>query len=410
MPSISSTSLFFSGDATRPSRRFSRTESPCTMRRSSGTYANPSAKRTCAGWLNSSLPLKIADPRVLSKRPMMDFNVVVLPAPLRPIRQTISPLATSILTSCSTWLAPYQALRLLICNIRSVLPLAKIDPLHRLVLADLQRRSFRQQLAMVQHEDAVADPEHQLHLVLDQNNCAFARQLHDEIHHDAGFFRAHPGGRLIKQQQPRPARQRHSNFERALLTVRECLRRSSARLPQSDQRQQFIGLFGQLGEPGARPPHIVTRHQRLQPDADVLARRQLGKDIGDLKRFCDSHMRKTMLRNSGHIPALEFHAAARWRQGPGQQVEIGALSGAVGADERGDGHHGLPREINVPQIPAGKNSTQIIKTAPTMSCQCTVQTETRFSSSRNAAAPIIGPKNVPIPPRSAIITTTPEVS
>src|ERR1700681_516401 len=157
-------------------------------------------------------------------------------------------------------------------------------------------------------------------------------------------------------------------------------------------------------------------------------------------------MRKAMLRNSGHIPALEFHAAARWRKSSRQQIEVGALSSAVGADDRCNGalgkfgryivqrdefaeylahafgaqndllrlradrRHGLPREISVPQIPVGKNSTQIMKTAPTMSCQWTVQSETRFSSIRNAVAPIIGPKNVPIPPSSATITTTPEVS
>src|SRR5258708_32593294 len=132
----------------------------------------------------------MADPRVRSIRPMMDFGVVVLPAPLRPLRQTISPLAPSMLMSCSTWLAPYQALRLLTCNIRSVLPLAKVDPLHRFVLANLRRCSLRQQLAMVQHQDAVADPEYQFHLVLDQNDGPFAGEFHDEIHHDAGFFRA----------------------------------------------------------------------------------------------------------------------------------------------------------------------------------------------------------------------------
>ena len=36
-----------------------------------------------AGWLNSSSSLNMADPRVLSIKPMMDFKVVVLPAPLR---------------------------------------------------------------------------------------------------------------------------------------------------------------------------------------------------------------------------------------------------------------------------------------------------------------------------------------
>src|ERR1700739_2092362 len=107
-----------------------------------------------AGCFNSSLPLKTTDPLVLSSRPMMDFNVVVLPAPLRPIRQTISPLATSMLMSCSTWLEPYQALRLLICSIVSVLPLAEIDPLDGFVPAHFRRAPLGQQLAMVQHQDA----------------------------------------------------------------------------------------------------------------------------------------------------------------------------------------------------------------------------------------------------------------
>src|SRR6202030_4546968 len=150
----------------------------------------------------------MTDPRVLSIRPMMDFKVVVLPAPLRPIRQTISPLATSRLISCSTWLAPYQAFRLLTCNIRScnirsMLPLAQIDPLHRFVLAHLRWRSLCQELAVVQHQDTIADPQHQLHLVLDQDDRPFAGELHDQIHHDAGFLRTHAGSRLVKQQQPR---------------------------------------------------------------------------------------------------------------------------------------------------------------------------------------------------------------
>ena len=70
-------------------------------------------------------------------------------------------------------------------------------------------------------------------------------------------------------------------------------------------------MFGQLDEPGARAPHIVTRHQRLQPDPDILACRQLGKHISDLKGLRDAHVGKTVLWNSGHIPAFEFHAAAR---------------------------------------------------------------------------------------------------
>ena len=76
---------------------------------------------------------------------------------------------------------------------------------------------------MVQHQDTIADAHYQLHLVLDQDDRPFARELHDQIHHDAGFLRAHAGGRLVKQQQSRPARERHRDFERTLLAMRQRL-------------------------------------------------------------------------------------------------------------------------------------------------------------------------------------------
>src|SRR4029078_9195321 len=157
---------------------------------------------------------------------MMDLSVVVLPAPLRPIRHTISPLATSIEISCNTWLEPYQAFRLLTCNMRSVLPLAKIDALYRFIPANLLRRALREQLAMVQHQDTIADSKHQFHFVLDQNDRSFAGELHDQVHHGPGFLRTHSCGRLVQQEQTRSARQRHPDFERALLAMRKRLRRS----------------------------------------------------------------------------------------------------------------------------------------------------------------------------------------
>src|SRR5215475_3815672 len=41
--------------------------------------------------------------------PMIDFSVVVLPAPLRPSSVTTSPARTSKVTPWSTWDSPYQA-------------------------------------------------------------------------------------------------------------------------------------------------------------------------------------------------------------------------------------------------------------------------------------------------------------
>src|SRR5438094_1929438 len=41
--------------------------------------------------------------------PMIDFSVVVLPAPLRPSSVTTSPANTSKVAPCNTWDSPYQA-------------------------------------------------------------------------------------------------------------------------------------------------------------------------------------------------------------------------------------------------------------------------------------------------------------
>ena len=82
------------------------------------------------------------------------------------------------------------------------------------------------------------------------------REPHDQIHHDPGLFRAHAGGRLVKQQQPRLARQRHADFERALLAMGERLARSLARDSDNPTSvQQFIGLFHQFAKP-ARGRHM----------------------------------------------------------------------------------------------------------------------------------------------------------
>ena len=89
-------------------------------------------------------------------------------------------------------------------------------------------------------------------------------------------------------------------------------------------------------KPRARTPHVVARHQRLQPDADILPRRQLRKHVGDLERFRHAHMGEAVLRQPGDVAALEFDATAGGRKRAGQQIEIGALAGAVGTDDRGD--------------------------------------------------------------------------
>src|ERR1700730_11100050 len=72
-----------------------------------------------------------------------------------------------------------------------------------------------------------------------------------------------------------------------------------------------------------------------------------------------------------------------------------------------DGHGCLL--VSVPQIPLGRNRTNAEKIVPITRGQDSRTRLSRSSSTRNVAAPTNGPKKVPAPPRSVIMTTWPEV-
>src|SRR4051794_33536550 len=94
--------------------------------------------------------------------PMMDFIVVVLPAPLRPSSVTTSPSRTSKSTPCRMWLSPYQEFRSLTSSIRR----PQISRDHFRVLRDRRVISLRQHAAARQHRNPVAEPFHHGKVVL----------------------------------------------------------------------------------------------------------------------------------------------------------------------------------------------------------------------------------------------------
>src|ERR1700745_227796 len=66
---------------------------------------------TSDGLPTVSLSSKRTEPERFSTMPMIDFKVVVLPAPLRPSSVTSSPRPMSNVTPCRMWDSPYQACR-----------------------------------------------------------------------------------------------------------------------------------------------------------------------------------------------------------------------------------------------------------------------------------------------------------
>ena len=92
----------------QPARsKFSRTvkepKTPCPP----GICTIPMAAISCGGACVMSRPSKMMAPLSASTVPLMDFNKVLLPAPLVPNRATISPSSISILMPCRTMRPSY---------------------------------------------------------------------------------------------------------------------------------------------------------------------------------------------------------------------------------------------------------------------------------------------------------------
>src|ERR1700722_3563562 len=165
------------GATTGGSMRFSVTLSEPKMPRPSGQSAIPAR----AIWFGIRFTISAPRYRMLPSRrgtnPMIDFRVVVLPAPLRPSKVTSSPSRTSNSAPCRTWLSPYQALSPLISSIRR----PQIGGDHVGVRRDRCVVAFRQDAPARQHGDDVAQPFHHREIVLDHQDRAPAADPTDQL-------------------------------------------------------------------------------------------------------------------------------------------------------------------------------------------------------------------------------------
>src|SRR5438067_2974106 len=143
-----------------PSRTFGGSSRFCCtfrlekMPRSSGQMAMPRRAIAFEGNRMSSLCSYLMDPSRRPTMPMIDFSVVVLPAPLRPSSVTTSPSATSNSMPCRMCDSPYQALSPFTSNSLGMAgPEIGLD--HARVLGHGVIVALGEDLAPLQHGDAV---------------------------------------------------------------------------------------------------------------------------------------------------------------------------------------------------------------------------------------------------------------
>src|SRR5262249_18882584 len=137
--------------------------------------------------------------------PMIDFSVVVLPAPLRPSSVTTSPAKTSKLAPWSTWDSPYQASRPSPASSGAMPGLSMANPeiglAHKRVGRNRLVVALGEHSATREHRDAVGEVGDDAEIVLDHQHRAVGGDRLDECADAIDVFVAHAGHRLVEEKQ-----------------------------------------------------------------------------------------------------------------------------------------------------------------------------------------------------------------
>src|SRR5215470_20404238 len=220
------------------------------MRRPSGHWAIPRARTACAGRPSRRSPRKSMRPAVGRSSPEIARTVVLLPAPLAPKRQTSSPWSTRSETPWSTSTAPYATRTS--SSVSKDLVRPEVGPDHLGVPLDRAGRALGDRAAIVEHDDAVAEPHDQVHVVLDQEHAQPARaDALDEPHQPLGLDRVEPGRRLVQQQHRWIGGEGHREPEEPLLAAREIAREGVRLVAETDEVEDRPGAL-------AEPPLVAA--------------------------------------------------------------------------------------------------------------------------------------------------------
>src|SRR6267142_2052543 len=288
--------------------------------------------RVMSCWSNRTLPAEARH------RPMIVRREVVLPAPLRP-RSMVSEFgATLKATPCRMWYWPMCVLTPLSCS-RSGTSDSEIGFLHDRRRNDFGGRALGDELALVQHDDAVGERAHHVHLVLDEQHGLVALRLDvaDQVEDHRHLVDAHAGGRLVEHEHLGLEREQDRHLELALVAVRKGGGDHVALRGERDALEVVLCLVDEFD---VRVPHgeqaLAGIGSRLYGEAHVLEHRKARKEIGELEGAADAALRAARRPHARDVFAEEQHLAAGRGELAGDQVEVGGLAGAVRPDDRGE--------------------------------------------------------------------------
>src|SRR5581483_892841 len=315
-----------------PSARFCRTVRSGKIARSSGTYPSPRRATSCALSPRISWLRKRTEPRA-ETRPMIALMLVERPTPLRPSRATISPGSTRKLTPWRTWLLPYQACRSFTSSIGEFRPQVRFA--HGRRLADFRRRPGGDDLAVHQHGDAVRQAEDDAHVVLDHHQRLPFGDPADERHRVLRLGMAHPGGRLVEQDDLGAGGDGDADLQRALFGVREHGGGRGAPAGEADGFDDPVRAIGRVAQPAQPVPEGVAVPERPEDRAaHVVEDGEVVEDVADLEAAAQSAALDLEGAEPGDVLALQLDRSGGHRKTRADQVEERRLARAVRTDDR----------------------------------------------------------------------------
>src|SRR3954469_4240523 len=318
-----------------PISRFSRTLSAGKTRRPSGTSAMPAAVRAWAGSRVTSTPSKKILPFVESIDPATPRRVVLLPAPLAPIRLTISPSATSKDRSRTAGTSPYASSRFFTSSSK-LAPEVSLD--HARVRLHFARRALEEPHAVVHDQHALGDVHYEVHVVLDHDDgrAALADQG-KSFKEQPDFSRVQTCGRLVEHEELRPCGERPGNLEHALLTIGKRAGPIVAPVSKTHRGKKIHRLVAESPCPAGKkalPQRYVLAD--VEAGEHVLEQGKLLEEADFLEGAGDAKPRTLVCRQPDQVGLVEGERAGIGLIDAGEEVQERRLAGAVGADQRED--------------------------------------------------------------------------
>src|SRR5690606_8143233 len=160
----------------------------------------PSSARRCAGRLARSSPANSTRPLLQGSMPITVRSSVVLPAPLRPTRATVSPASTLAVTPRSTEMPAMLTVTLSNSSMSASDHVAN----HFGIRQDLLRRPVGGDPPGDPCGQSRGIPTHDVDVVLDEDagDPSFGQGAHQGVHDLVLFLARHPARGLVHDQQP----------------------------------------------------------------------------------------------------------------------------------------------------------------------------------------------------------------